>query len=608
MPSISYDSYAAWSNYHLTLGHTTPTNPVPSMMVESIGRVHAADVGARAGLERFAATAKPLMAHLSKLKLMMTEKQTAFAAGLTGRGWSFSALIGAPVSQLVCDGLAGTAALEPSDQDPACTIACDRIALTSGGTRLRELVTWAETRSLTIRTSGTHLGVTIAGAAGTASHGSRLCYGGIQDMVVGMHLIVSDDEHVWIERESCPILGKQGLAQLTVPGATLRLVRDDDQFEDALVHLGAMGIVNGVAVELVPNATFALLRRLDKLDADWLADIAKGAFDKIAARLHCPVEPEFYEITLNPHEPFGDDATHMMYLPRTSESLLPPEKADVVHASDAIGQLGEWLVKAHTVKRVEAAAFVPDPVDPTPSVTRTLRFLLKNADSAFAFYRGLGGFEPNVGVFDPDDPARDGHYWSGLHSDEITGNIPGALYNASYAIPLDHVARAIPAICKAVEALAPSFVFSLRFVTKPAGTLAFTRFDHNAVIEIDGLSPLICKLAVAQIPPELPDRDEMLEALALLAQTLEKGATLVREALQDLKIPFSMHWAKLGPLDKAKVYADFGHPNDQESLIRRWRCTRDALLPELGRSLFRNDRIVALGLLDQPGSPTPSKM
>ncbi|MCA1200129.1 FAD-binding protein [Sphingomonas sp. R647] len=575
------------------------------MMVESIGRVHAADVGAQSGLERFAATARPVMEHLRKLRSMQAQRPTGFAAGLNGRGWSFSPLIGAPVSQLACEGLAGTAALAPAEQDAGCTIAADRIALTSGGTRLRELVTWAETHNMTIRTSGTHLGATVAGAAGTASHGSRLGYGGIQDMVLGMHLIVSDDEHVWIERSSCPVLGKQGLARLTVPGATLRLVRDDDQFEDALIHLGAMGVVNGVAMELVPNTTFALLRRHDKLDANWLADLAQGAFDKIAARLHCAVQPEFYEITLNPHAPFSDDATHMMYVPRASASLLPPKKADVLHPSDAIGQLGEWLVKSHISKQLETAALLPDPTDPPTSVSRTLRYLLNNSESAFAFYRSLGGFEPNTGIFDPEDPQRDGHYWSGLHQDEITGNIPGALYNASYAIPLDHVAAAIPAICRAVELLEPSFVFSLRFVAKPAGTMAFTRFDHNAVIEIDGLSPLICKLAAAQIPPELPDAEEMLKDLALLAQTLEKGAIAVRQALEQQGTPFSMHWAKLGPLDKAKVHADFGHPNDSESLIRRWRDTRDALLPTFGRSIFWNDQVVALGLLDRPVAPGP---
>lgn len=609
MPSISYDSLAAWSNYHLTLGATAGANPIPSMTIESLGRFHAADCGGMSGLERFAATGKPLFEHLAKLAKMLDpappQPPRSFAAGMTGRGWSFSALIGTAVSQLQCDGLAGTGPLADAERHPDCCVPAARIALTSGGTRLRELVQWAERSDLTIKTSGTHLGATIAGGAGTASHGSRLGFGGIQNMVMGMHLITGEREHVWIERSTCPVLSQAGLDRLAIQGATLTVVRDDDQFEDALVHLGGMGIVNGMAIELVPNQTFALMLRQARLEPAWLEEIGRGEFDKAAARLHCQTAPEFYEVTLNPHAPFEDEATHMMYFPRTASSLLPPGDADIIRPSDAIAQLGAWLTRH--VATGPGAAPEPqgllDPDDPLPSIIRTLRMLLDGHESVFAYYRSVGGFQPNTGDFDPEDPEIDGYYWSGLHRDEITGNVPGALYNASYAIPLDRVAAAIPAISAAVAELEPSFVFSLRFVARPAGTLAFTRFDHNAVIEIDGLSPLICKLAAAQLQPGTPNIDEIRQALAALCTTLQKGAWAVRNALDAAKIPYSMHWAKLGDLDKAKVQADFGHPLGQDSLIRRWRETREQLLSPLGKRLFWNETLVSLGLLDPPPAP-----
>lgn len=604
MPSISYDGLAAWSNYHLTLGQGGAAGPIPSMTVESLGRFHGSDTNGLPGLERLAMTAVPLMRHLGNLRDMMTppapQEPRRLAAGLTGRGWSFTPLIGAPVSQLLCDGLAGTGPLDPGDRDPACRVPADRIALASGGTRLREIVSWSESLGLTIATSGTHLGATIAGAAGTASHGSRLGFGGIQDMILGMHLIVGHAEHVWIEPASSPVLNAAGVARLSVPDATLRVVRDDDLFEDALIHLGAMGIVNGVAMELVPNALLALMRRRAKLDDDWLQELASGAFDRSAARLNCPVSPVFYEVTLNPHAPFSDDATHMMYFPRAVAPLLPPGNANIVRPADAIAQLGARLLAGIGRPRApRTESILGDEPDPPTAVTRVLRHLLQN-DSAYEYYRTAGQFEASTAPFDPDDPAGKGYFWSGLHSDEITGNIPGALYNASFAVPLDRVGAAVPAICAAVAALEPSFVFTLRFVAKPAGTLAFTRFDDNAVIEIDGLSPLICQLAAARIDPAMPDAAELIAALGTLAGTLEKGALAVRAALEQAGIPYSMHWAKLGRLDKAKVQADFGHPGDPESLIRRWRETRDVLLPPLGRALFWNDHVRALGLLDAP--------
>lgn len=605
MTSISYDSMAAWSNYHLTIGQTSPTNPVPSMTIESLGRVYASDLDGLPGLQRFAATGAIMFEHLAALGRRLNNPPPGnpgpFAAGMVGRGWSFSPLIGTPVSQLQCDGLSGSGQLDKRAWDKRCRVPAHNIALTSGGTRLRELVQWAERFDLTIATSGTHLGPTIAGGAATASHGSRLGVGGLQNLVLGMHLIVGEKEHVWIQRKSRPVLNKTGHKALKIKGATLQVVSDDQMFEDALVHLGGMGIVNGMAIALVANQTFALMQRREKITEEWLKDIADGKFNKIARRLKCKAKPEFYELTINPHAPFDDDATHMMYFKRTAASLLPPGDANVLRPSDAIGQLGAWL--AHYPSTLPQAKQKLDddkqPLkDPDPAVVQTLKMLLKDHDSVFSYYRAEGKFEPNLKVFDPNDLKLKGYYWSGLHSDEITGDTPGALYNASYAIPLEYVPAAVSAICKAVEHLEPSFVFSLRFLKNAAGTLAFTRFTDCAVIEIDGLSPFICQLASLRLPPNTPNIDVIRRALETLSKTLPAGSLAVRKALEAAGIKYSMHWAKLGGLDKAKVYADFGNPAERDSLIRRWRATRSKLLPTSSQELFWNDHLVDLGLLD----------
>jgi hypothetical protein len=614
MPAVSYDSMAAWSNYHLTLGEAAPPYAIPSVIIESLGRFHAADASELDGLERFSATGSALLKHLTKLAGMLNPAAPAqprsFAAGLVGRGWSFSPLIGSPVSTLLCDGLAGTSTLNPTDWNSGCSVPYDRIALTSGGTRLRELVNWAERRNLTVATSGTHLGPTIAGGACTASHGSRLGYGGLQNMVLGMHLIVGDREHVWIERRSSPVLSEAGRRRLDIPGAVLRHVCDDDVFEDALIHLGCMGIVNGVAVELVHNDVFALMRRRAALDATWLEEIGRGDHGRTAARLQCSVPPIFHEVTISPRAPFAEEAAHIMYFPRTTAPLLPPGTAENIRPADAIGRMGSLLLGggASPVPREELSGSRFGGNDDN-KVVKTLKLLLGH-ESVFAYYRAIGGFEPNAGKFDPDDIARPGFYWSGLHDDEITGNTPGALYNASFAIPLERVAVAVPAICEAVSALAPSFVFTLRFVSRAAGTLAFTRFTDCAVIEIDGLSPLICRLAAAGLDPGHPGFEDLRAGLAILEGTLPKGAAAVRRALDEAGIPYSLHWAKLGDLDRAKVYADYGHPAEPESsLVRRWRETRSALLTNLGRQLFWNEAAVHYGLVEPnpPASATTAR-
>ncbi|OYY73134.1 hypothetical protein [Sphingomonas sp. 28-63-12] len=606
MPSISYDAFVPWTNYHLTIPPMPAGALFPVMRVEDQGRLYAADAAGMTGLKRFVATAVRLHEHVARVAAILADKQAKaapplahpFAAGLVGRGWSFAPLIGAPVSQLMCDGLTGFSMASVSDIHPHCQTPAKRIAFASGGTRLRELVRWAEGFGLTVPTSGTHLGPTLAGGFGTASHGSKIGYGGLQNMVLGMHLVCGASEHVWIERRSHPVLSDSGVKQLDIgSGNPVRVVRDDAMFEDALVHLGGMGIVNGVAVELVDNQPFGLLKRDVAVNADWLAEISCGQFAKVAKRLGFAGAPAFYEITFDPHAPFGKHALHTMYFAATAKTIGSTSHAGLMRPGDAVAAMATTMAAVGAAAR--PAVSLPDPTAPV------LRYLLEGNSSAFDYYRSKGMFEPGLMPFKPGPGGATSYVWGQLHGDDITGGIPGALYNASFAVPRSDLRKAIPLICEAVKDLPGSFVFTVRFVSHPGGSLAFTRFEENAVIEIDGLSPFVCNLQAAQLPPETPQIDDLRKMLALLAQTVPKGAALIRRTLEKAHIPYSMHWAKLGDLDKPKVYADFGNPSESDSMIRRWRKTREALLSPLGRAIFWNEALINYGLLDRPTALPP---
>lgn len=595
MPTIRYRRHVSWSNYHLTLGTVPPGGSDPSMIIDTVATVDAGDLTQPSGLARFAASGAALFEHLEAIEQMPSASRAAGTVGTTGKAWSFSGLIGASDRQLDLTGLVGITEMGADELASDAVVGADRIALVGGGTLLADIASWAEARDRTLCTSGTHLKPTIAGSFATASHGSRLGYGGLQDMVLGMHLITGSREHVWIERKTGPVLSVAGLTKLTIDGVPVRVVREDERFEDALVHLGAMGIVNGVAVELADNQRFALMQRLLTITPDLLDEIGGGHFDRVARRLGCATAPAFYELTINPHAPFSDPAGHIFYFPTHKVPLFPAGNAGIERPADVIARIGELML---------AFASQPLAAPPTSAVAASaippwvLPALLKGADSVFAFYLDLKNFEAADSLFDPDAPERPAYLWSELHGGEITGGEPGALYNASFAIPLDRVGKALPAICAAVAQLAGSFVFTLRFVAKPAGTLAFTRFDQNAVIEIDGLSPLICRKAAQGVDPDLPQAGELLLALQELAGTLPAGAAATRAALNRAGIPYSMHWGKLGDLDRAKVYADFGHPLDTDSLIRQWRGTRDHLLTPFAKSVFWNPALIDYGLLD----------
>jgi hypothetical protein len=611
MPSISYEYLTSWTNYHLTIGQHRTDVPAPAMTIHDAARVYAADTSPMEGLERFRETAAALLAYMKAQENKFRAAASSSAlrpiqSSMVGTSWSFAPLIGGADTQISLDGLSGMSLARPADIHEDCKVDPKHLAFVSGGTRLRELVSWAERMGLSIETSGTHLGPTIAGAFGTASHGSRLGFGGIQDLIRGMHLITGEDKHVWIEPDVRPVLSEAAQDLLKVPDATLTVIRSKNVFDDALIHLGAMGIVNGVVIELVPSRRYVNYRVKKALGNDLLELISDGAFRQIAQHLGCNHEPQFYELTVDPSALRTEPALHMMYFygQRSSASPVCPRFSP----ADAVAMIGHNLQSTSFPGDLLTAfesASAPNALNTRPLsfddkfIRQALHLLLRmKAYSAFEFYRNSGCFIDPPQRFNPLDPNNPSMTWGELHSDDITGGVPGALYNASFAIERNSLFRALPLICDAVSDLPPSFVFTVRFVSHPEGTLAFTRFDENAVIEIDGLSALICEIAKRQIPQNHPYKQQLDAALDILASTVSTGAGLVRRALENAAIPYSMHWAKLGGLGAPNVIADFGpETTGSGSPIDRWRTTRRKLLTNFGMKFFTNDAIVNYGLI-----------
>ncbi len=98
-----------------------------------------------------------------------------------------------------------------------------------------------------IKASGASNGQTIAGALSTGTHGAAFNFGAIQEFVVGLHIIVGADEHVWLERASYPVASQEFLNWL---GSGL--IQDDDIFNSAVVSFGSFGFIHGVMIETEP--------------------------------------------------------------------------------------------------------------------------------------------------------------------------------------------------------------------------------------------------------------------------------------------------------------------------------------------------------------------
>ena len=614
MPNISYESFAWWSNYHMTV--TLPEvedlqqaalqdGDLPTGVVE-LARVHIADLEGCSPVERLGRIAPMLQGYLAHIAQRIAEPVfvpgvphepgTPFAAGIVGSGWSFARLIGTPMSQLMCEGLSFVGSLPDAHRAKRCRILADQLAIVGGGTRGREIVNWAEPLGLTVPTSGSFLGPTVAGAAATSTHGSRLGFGGTQDMIVGIHLVTAPDKHLWIERKGAPILSRAGLKALAKGGVVPEVRRDTELFEAALVHLGAMGIVAGLAIVLEPLELFSRFRVDRPLTPSMLEAIEQGKFKALARQLGRREKPVFYELTIDPHAPSGAHALHTLYLrgarsrhDRLQEHHSAPIGSEaVVRMASALLESGPRNAAAATLAASgpEEAASQSDPAE------ALIRALLDNHPSAFDFYRVTSGFSGDGRLWPPQS-------WGELHgSDALTGGVPGSLYNASFAIDRGNLSRALDAICHAVRQLPGTFIFTVRFVSNARGTLAFTRFPHCAVIEIDGLSPFICNKAAAHndasghpLPPEA------VAGLRQLAHVLPSGAQAVRHALDQAGVDYSMHWGKLGGLDKAKVQHDFGNPDDEGSPLGRWTKAREQLVDDFWRNVFWSPAVKEYGIV-----------
>src|SRR4051812_12959384 len=119
MPTMRYQSNAAWTNYHYTVGKMEAGGAHPQMRIESLGSIEAEDLNQASGLERFAATAATLFGHLRSLEVQL-QTSKPFAAGMAGAAWSFAPLTGTPISQLCCGGLSGTTELAPDEWHSDC--------------------------------------------------------------------------------------------------------------------------------------------------------------------------------------------------------------------------------------------------------------------------------------------------------------------------------------------------------------------------------------------------------------------------------------------------------------------------------------------------------
>lgn len=528
MGHIETATNVAWKNYHENR----------KLTVAQQATYRRGSAAPASGPEAFARSAPVMQAHI------VTALARKSRAGLLGSAWSWSALIGNADLQLATRELDALHQVPAGDLHYDSRLDAGHLAYVGGGCGLARLVEWAEARDRSIAICGSYLGQSVAGAMATGVNGSTLGQGGFQNQIRGIHLVTGPDRSVWIEDPACPALSDAVALRFAD-----EVIRDAATFAAALVHLGAMGIVNGVLFELVDKHLFYPVRCKRTVDPAWLAQVERGEYDAIARGWGLPGDPVYYEVQIDPYDPWGSPALHSFiyrHEAATEARMAITECAPLKQVHDLIEP------------SIEESAAPPIPPD------------------LYAAY--AAGFREIAA----DPPQLQS--WGQLHSGGPDPRTHTIIYDAALAIDQDRIGAAITAMTghlqQQLQQLPPEqrlrhMVYTLRFVEGSAGLMGYTRYRRSVAMDLHGLIP---------------------------SPLTQKAAADSCAALDAAGIGYCQHWGKFTPGAPAWVAREFG-AGQQNGPLAQWRKVRRRLLSPQVEPLFRNDALLAWSVVEANPAP-----
>jgi hypothetical protein len=214
-----------------------------------------------------------------------------------GAGWSWSKIATARDGiMLDTKPLNTTMTLTPKSVVATYTGNVKKLLFAQCGTGIWEISKELRSKKLSLKTSGASNGQTVVGAMSTGAHGSSIDVGAVPDFVIGMHLIVGPQRHIWLERKSAPVVSASFIKKLET-----ELVQDDDLFNAALVSFGNFGIIHGVLIEV--ETQFLLETYMRRMPYDDVLKKLMETLDFSEAKLPCGNERPFhFEVKLNPYD------------------------------------------------------------------------------------------------------------------------------------------------------------------------------------------------------------------------------------------------------------------------------------------------------------------
>ncbi len=303
---------------------------------------------------------------------------------------------------------------------------------------------------LSLKASGSNNGQTLPGVISTGTHGSAFKVGATQDFVVGIHLITGPAKHVYLERESYPVV-KPSFPEML--GA--ELIRDDTLFNAALVSFGSFGIIHGLMIEARDLFLLHAFRSFRKFDPALKKAISTLNFSE----LELPKKPAsklyHFQVTFNPNEG------------------TPPKEATVYFMFE-----GPWT------ENYEPPIWDNASAGPGASGLEIMGGLFEQLPSA---------------VGEAIKPILNSQVRNHLAPYEIKGTIrdifrgektQGKVFVSAMGLPLSRGLEALSIMFDTYAnfgAVIP-VLLTMRFVKGTKALLGFTKFDPTCVLEVDGLN------------------------------------------------------------------------------------------------------------------------
>jgi hypothetical protein len=388
-----------------------------------------------------------------------------------------------------------------------------------------------------LRASGGSNGQTIVGAFSTGTHGAALFYGGLTEMILGLHIVTGPDQHYYIERHSKPVTSHQFHEKL---GATVIL--DDDLFYSALVSFGSFGIIHGVLIEAEDK--FLLEQKLKRVpfDDDLKKAITDGNFKAIEQYLKYPADDKdhplyHFELAINPHDFAFNSKEKGAYLRVMHKVPYREDYIRINHPASGYTYGDDTLGLMQTVlDGLEAT---------TGFLNRLLVPKLVNAVFSLAYNR------PPEAVGTIGETFRNTIF-------------RGKLFSAAFGLERKDLVKVIEHCLALNSKLSLAGVLAVRFVRGTSATLGFNKWENSCVLEFDGVDAHI--------------NHQYIQALANL---------LERE-----NIPYTLHWGKVNRiLNKQRVEQMYG-----KEKVALWKQQRSRIMSKEVQAVFNNEFMEQCGL------------